>query len=263
MAMDPALRCVLQNIFRGEALSGNLTSELLLEFFDDLGALLESGDVIGQDARLVRKVTDAKPGQYYVSGLRRPSTPTDCSRFIPLDDVPLYCDYDGSLALLFRGTAVTQDLANGLRAEHLSFDPNWRRPWWVVPTDDVVGLNAGGIRDLIGLSHYSSGSFAEIRFPVSYRFPDDGLAAPSFLDAGGDHLVFRPFVPSPDQPDDGWGRTLRLPTYADGAREAVHSAPADGLDHGAGLRVTDPIESPAPATQAWDDLYTTSEDLWQ
>ncbi len=97
---------------------------------------------------------------------------------------------------------------------------------WVTATEQLEevraqtpdqGELASKVRDLLGLSHYSSTDhlLIEIQYPEDLKMTLSA-AVPSFLE-GGSGVVFRA-----KKSADNWGRAVDLSTYGDGLPEAVH-----------------------------------------
>jgi hypothetical protein len=260
IADDPAGLCVLHNFFERETVNHNVPPAVFLDFFSSLGDLLAGGgDLIG-DLTLIRKITDERPKRFYVQGSHRPKASIQCSRFISVDDFVTYYDQAGQLPVFLRGGRTTRDViklvrSGNVKAEKMKWSSDYKRPWWVVPTEDVAGCNGEQVRNLLGLSHCSRGALVELKYPP--YFAKDNLAAPSVLDAG-DHICFRPVVPTSGDGDYEWGRTVSLPDLRDGAREAVHEPP-DELGAEWTLSVTSYIEG-MPSVPDYQKILEVSQE---
>jgi hypothetical protein len=263
MASDPAHLCVVHNIFRREARGFNLPKRKLSAFLATLGrALAKDARLIGRDALAIQHVADAAPGKHYVAGKRRPREVTACRRVMSVEKFSeIFLAGDPIFRSESRTTKDVKDMVeNGqlrgrLRGRPLRADPKWRarpegrRPWWVAPRDDVPGLSAEAIRSMLGLSHFPRSAFVVIDYPPEFM-EHNHLAAPTVLDAQGAAL-FR--VCMPPRPDDGWGRSVALHTFRDGAREAVHG-PLDELTEQFRLSTTGYLQA-SPTMPKYAVLY--------
>jgi hypothetical protein len=256
MAQNPAHICILHNIFRREARGHNLDANLLVDFFDQLGELLsrKDPDFIGSDAELIREIAQKNSKDFYVRGKRKPKKKIACSRFFRIEELTKRFHLNISLSS-DRDHEIKEAIDSGIiKASDLIIDKSKAGPVWVTPTEDTENLPPDDIRDMLGLSHYDKGAFAEIKYPET--FEEQEIVAPTVLD-GGDFSYFRPYLPSKN--DDGWGRSVNLSTLEDFKREGVHR-PIGKFGADFELKTTSYIERPANPPR-WIDLYNKSESL--
>ena len=262
MASDSPGRHILHNIFEREKKFGNLTREVLWEFFDDLGKLRQARPTTApRDA--IEEVADARPGFFCVAGIAGPSRDQRCSRIMSIHEMRTYLgarlhyppDFDRHLDQQFadkirRGLIASCELSGPIKGGR-SFG-------WVTSSEEVdrtvqsVGPAdaPSALRNGLGLAAYDEGDcLVEVVFPAPFP-PLIRFAAPTFLD-GGRNAHFRSV-----QATAGWGRAVDLVTLDDGMPEAVHDSCE--INSSYRIRVVGTIDRPCPEPD-YDDLLRHSK----